>query len=196
MFRIIGSAIIIGLLANNLLVIEIPFLEIITEIVIIGLLFVVGITLGSNRNNIAMIKQTKASVLLVPFLIIGGSFMGGILAGVISNTSFYESLAVTSGLGFYSVSSAILAQKGETVLATITFLSSSMREIIGITFVSYFARIHRIAPVAVVGASSMDVALPVIIKATSSEVGIISLVSGLVITILVPFFTSTFASFV
>ncbi len=168
----------------------------INELVLLGLLFGIGISIGKERKNIARVKKTIVSTISLPIGIVIGSLIGGIIAGIFTNTSFYESLAVASGMGFYSVSSAIISSKGLGSLATITFLSSSMREIIAILLAPLLAKIHKLAPVGAAGATASDIALPAIIKAAGEEAGIVSFMSGFVITILVPFLTAFLVNFI
>ena len=170
-------------------------MQISNEIVLLSLLFVIGISIGKNRENIRGIRKNSISNFALPVGIIIGSLVGGIVAGFFTHLSFHESLLVASGLGFYSVSSSIIAQKGFASLAAITFLSSSMREILAVILASSLAKIHMLAPVGAAGATASDIALPAIIKATSKEVGMVSFMSGFVITLLVPVLTTFLVTF-
>lgn len=163
---------------------------------LIALLFLVGIDVGGNKEVLADLKRMGAKILVLPLAITAGSLLGGMVASVLTDVALYESLAVASGMGYYTLSSIILTQAVGTTLGTLAFLSNIFREILTVVTCPILARISRLAPLASGGATSMDTTLPVIIQCTSKTVGVLAVISGVIITLLVPFLVSLFAQYI
>lgn len=163
---------------------------------LIALLFLVGIDVGANKEVLRDLRKMGVRILVLPLAITAGSLLGGVAVSLLQDVSVYESLAVASGMGYYTLSSIILTQAVGSTLGTLAFLSNIFREILTVITCPVLARISRLAPVASGGATSMDTTLPVIIQCTSKTVGILAVISGVVITLLVPFLVSFFAHFI
>jgi uncharacterized membrane protein YbjE (DUF340 family) len=163
---------------------------------LIALLFLVGIDVGANKEVLRDLRKMGVRVLVLPLAITAGSLLGGVVISFLQDVSIYESLAVASGMGYYTLSSIILTQAVGSSLGTLAFLSNIFREILTVVTCPVLARINRLAPVASGGATSMDTTLPVIIQCTSKTVGILAVISGVIITLLVPFLVSFFAHFI
>jgi uncharacterized membrane protein YbjE (DUF340 family) len=163
---------------------------------LIALLFLVGMDVGCNKEVLRDLRKMGVRVLVLPLAITAGSLLGGVVISFLQDVSIYESLAVASGMGYYTLSSIILTQAVGSSLGTLAFLSNIFREILTVVTCPVLARINRLAPVASGGATSMDTTLPVIIQCTSKTVGILAVISGVIITLLVPFLVSFFAHFI
>ncbi len=153
------------------------------------LMFLVGIGVGSNKNAINLIKEVNFKIVLVPVSIILGTFIGvSIFSLIQDNLSLLESLAVGSGFGYYSLSSVLITEVSGETLGVIALLSNITREIVTLLLTPVFARYFgKLAPIASGGATAMDTTLPIITKYIGSDYAIISVFSGVVLTILVPF---------
>ena len=153
------------------------------------LMFLVGIGIGSNKKSLELIKSVNFKILLVPLSVITGTYIGvSIFALLQDNLSLIDSLAVGSGFGYYSLSSVLISEVSGDVLGVIALLSNITREIITLLLTPVFARYFgKLAPIASGGATAMDTTLPVITKYIGSDYAIISVFSGVVLTILVPF---------
>jgi len=152
------------------------------------LLFLVGIGIGSNKTAWEMIKRENARILLVPVAVIFGTLIGSaVLSFCLKEITLRDSLAVVSGFGYYSLSSIIITRLEGEALGVLALLSNIFREIstllLAPLLVKYFG---RLAPIASGGATSMDTTLPVIIRFTGKEYGIISIFSGIVLTLAAP----------
>jgi uncharacterized membrane protein YbjE (DUF340 family) len=150
----------------------------------------VGICMGAELNrSIALIKSLNVRILLVPFTTVIGTLLGVLLFSIFINSMpLSDLLATGSGFGYYSLSSIYIAEiRGET-LGIIALLTNIAREIIGLAFTPLFAKhFGKLAPIAAAGATSMDTCLPVITANVGKNYAIISVFSGTVVTILVPF---------
>lgn len=153
------------------------------------LMFLVGIGVGSNKKSLDLIKSINFKILLVPLSVITGTYIGvSIFALIQDNLSLVDSLAVGSGFGYYSLSSVLISEVASDTLGVIALLSNITREIITLLLTPLFARYFgKLAPIASGGATAMDTTLPIITKYIGSDYAIISVFSGIVLTILVPF---------
>ena len=152
-------------------------------------MFLVGIGIGSNKNSISLIKSVKLKILLVPLSVIIGTYIGvSVFAFLQNELSLIDSLAIGSGFGYYSLSSVLISEVSGDVLGVIALLSNITREIITLLLTPVFAKYFgKLAPISSGGATAMDTTLPIITKYIGSDYAIISVFSGVVLTILVPF---------
>jgi uncharacterized membrane protein YbjE (DUF340 family) len=150
----------------------------------------VGICMGAELNkSITLIKSLHLKILLVPFTAVAGTLLGVVLFSIFINSMPVSDLLATgSGFGYYSLSSIYITEiRGET-LGTIALLANIAREIIGLVFTPLLAKhFGKLAPIAAAGATSMDTCLPIITSTVGRDYAVISVFSGVVLTILVPF---------
>lgn len=161
----------------------------VSNYVLYGLMFFVGVSIGADKNGFSVIKKVKLKIILVPLSVITGTLAGvSIVSIFIRDIGLRECLAIGAGLGYYSLSSIFITKLAGSVLGVIALLSNIMREVTTLlltpVFVKYFG---KLAPIASGGATSMDTTLPVITKFTGVEYAVISVFNGTVLTILVPF---------
>jgi uncharacterized membrane protein YbjE (DUF340 family) len=153
------------------------------------LMFLVGIGIGSNKKSLQVIKKVNFKILFVPFSVITGTYIGVSIFALLQNQlNIVESLAIGSGFGYYSLSSVLISEVASDTLGVIALLSNITREIITLLLTPLFARYFgKLAPISSGGATAMDTTLPIITKYIGSDYAIISVFSGIVLTILVPF---------
>lgn len=157
-----------------------------------GLMFLVGISIGADRESWKVLKQNNLKIVLVPLGIVAGTLGGSAMASIfIAGLGVKESMAVGAGFGYYSLSSIFISQIHSETLGVIALLSNILREIFTLLatplLVLYFG---KLAGIASGGATAMDTTLPVIVKYTGKEWGIIAVFSGIVLTVIVPFLVS------
>jgi len=157
--------------------------------VLYGLMFFVGINIGSDKNSWKIIKKVKFKIILVPLSVIIGTFIGVSMFSIfVREISLRDALAIGSGFGYYSLSSIFISKIAGSVLGVVALMSNIMREIATLLLtpllLKYFG---KLAPIAAGGATSMDTTLPIITKFTGAEYAIIAVFSGTVLTIIVPF---------
>ncbi len=161
------------------------------------LMFVVGISVGADRSSLSVIRKTNIKIVLVPLSVIVGSLIGAATVSfLLSNISIKESMAIGAGFGYYSLSSIFISKLCSETLGVIALLSNISRELITLVatpvFVKYFG---KLAGIASGGATSMDTTLPIITQYSGKEWAIISVFSGIVLTILVPFLVTFIINF-
>lgn len=157
-----------------------------------GLMFLVGISIGADKESWKVIKTMNLKILLIPVGIVLGTLAGTSLVGLLVNDlNVKEAMAVGAGFGYYSLSSIFISQISGETLGVIALLSNIMREVITLLATPVFVLLFgKLAGIASGGATSMDTTMPIIVKYSGKEWGIIAIFSGIVLTILVPFLVS------
>ena len=161
------------------------------------LMFLVGIGIGVDKKAWEVLKNARLKIVLVPLTIITGTLTGvAFMSLFLKDISLRESLAVGAGFGYYSLSSIFISQISGKTLGVVALISNISREIITLLgtplLLKYFG---KLAPIASGGATSMDTTLPVITRFTGKEYAVISVFSGIVLTILVPFLVTFILKF-
>ncbi|MBR8538025.1 lysine exporter LysO family protein [Carboxylicivirga sediminis] len=171
--------------------------ENLTTYALFVLMFLVGISIGSDKNAFYILRKLNFKVVLVPLTVIIGSLLGtAIISLMLADIDIKEATAVGAGFGYYSLSSIFISQLHSQELGVIALLSNIFREIITLLgvplLVKYFG---KLAGIASGGATAMDTTLPVIVKFTGKEYGIIAIFSGIILTILVPILVTVILEF-
>ncbi|MGM0529726.1 MAG: lysine exporter LysO family protein [Bacteroidota bacterium] len=160
-----------------------------TGFVLYLLLFLVGIGVGSNKNTLKLLKSVNLKIFLIPLSVIMGTFLGTFIYSLIDNSlNLKECWAVGAGFGYYSLSSVLIKEIAGESLGVIALLSNIIREIFTLLLTPFIARIFgKYGPISAGGATSMDTTLPIITRYIGTEYAALSVFSGLVLTLLVPF---------
>lgn len=168
-----------------------------SEWVLYPFLFLVGVSIGSDRDALQGVKSLSFVHLLLPLVTVVATLLGaGLASFFLPNLNLLEAQAVASGFGYYSLSSVLISSQYSEVLGAIALLANIMRELIAILLAPLIAYLGRgaNAPIMVGGATSMDTSLPFIVSATSTEHTVLSLYHGIVLTVLVPWSVSLMLS--
>ena len=173
-------------------------------IILYVLLVSVGLGVGMRPGLASILKSIRPSILLLPVLSVLFTLAFCALASTaIKEYGLWDCLAVGSGMGYYSLSSVLIAGLKEsafgtsfaTSLAAVALLSNIFRELATLVLTPFLAaRFGPYAPVAAAGATAMDVCLPGILKNCGQEILPAALVSGILSDFSVPFLVSFFCS--
>jgi len=159
---------------------------IIIDIGLCLLLFFVGMDIGRNKEIINQIKSNGYKILLVPMGVAIGSIVGSVAAGTILGLPFNESSAIGAGFGWYTLS-AIELSKYSVETGALAFITNVCREVFALVSIPYIAKyIGKLEAIAPAGATAMDTSLPVISKATDANTAVVSFITGVVLSTLVP----------
>jgi uncharacterized membrane protein YbjE (DUF340 family) len=159
-------------------------------------LFFVGIDIGNYKDLIKSLKKIKKKVIFLPITTILGSLFGGFISSLFLSLSSSETIAISSGMGWYSFSAIELA-KIDANLGALAFLANVFRELLAILLIPFIAKyLGGYEAISCAGAPAMDSLLPFINRNTLASMAIVSFYSGLIITfvipILLPFLISIF----
>ena len=161
-----------------------------------GLMFLVGVGLGSDRKLKEIGRGIRRKVLLLPVATILGTWAGVALAGpLLTGRSLADCLAVGSGFGYYSLSSVFITQYKGAELGTVALISNIIRELIALLCAPWLARwFGPLAPVCAGGATTMDTTLPVITRYSGKEWVFAAVYHGAVVDFTVPFLVTFFCT--
>jgi uncharacterized membrane protein YbjE (DUF340 family) len=121
-----------------------------------------------------------------------GSLIGAFIIGAILGYPLHESGAIGSGLGWYTLSSIIIAPYSAE-LSVLAFLTNVVREIIAIMMIPLVAKyVGFYEAIAPAGATAMDTTLPIVSRNTNSETAVLSFSTGLILSTLVPILVPLF----
>jgi uncharacterized membrane protein YbjE (DUF340 family) len=164
----------------------VQYLGLIIDFGLCALLFFVGIDIGKNKDIIKQIKSCGFRILLIPAMIALGSIIGSIVGGFTIGLPLNESGAIGAGMGWYSLSAIILSDySAET--GAVAFITNVCREIFALMAIPFIAKyIGKLESIAPAGATAMDTSLPVVAGATHSRTAVVSFITGVVLSLLVP----------
>ena len=156
--------------------------------VLFALLACVGMGIGADKRSVQSLVRMNIPGLLLPAAVVAGSLIGaGAVAVLLDIGNVREGLAVGAGFGYYSLSSIIITQLHGEELGVIALLSNVFREVITLALAPVLYRYWgKLAPIACGGATSMDTTLPVIHRLVGTRLSLLSVVNGVVLSLLVP----------
>ena len=169
------------------------FIDSASSYMLLILLFSVGIDMGLNKEVFTRIKELGFKILLIPFGVVVGSLFGGFLTAFLTQMPVKDSLAISAGLGWYSLSGIMITEAGNPVAGTIAFLSNVFREMLTFIVVPFIAsHMNYYCAIAPAGATAMDTTLGIISRNTNGTIAVLSFVSGVICTLLVPVLVPVF----
>ncbi|OIP82583.1 MAG: hypothetical protein AUK44_07380 [Porphyromonadaceae bacterium CG2_30_38_12] len=164
-------------------------------VVLCMLMFSVGFSIGHQPDTIKQFKQLPTRVIFLPVTTIVGTWLGVLAVSLFSTYTLTDLLAVSSGFGYYSLSSILITQYKGVELGTIALLANIFREIFTLLLAPIMARhFSKLSPIAAGGATTMDTTFPIIIKTSGNEFGIVSIYHGFVMDFSVPFLVTLWCS--
>ncbi len=182
----------------GLYILPLKILQVIDLIVLIALYIMVlgiGIDLGNNKKIWQEIKHIGCKIFILPVIILSGSLAGGIIAGFILGMPVNFAMGIAAGVGFYSITGPIISDIATVKLGTIGFLANMFREIFTFVIMPIIAKkVGKLSALSAGGATTMDTTLPLVVKSIGRNYAVIAIISGMILTavvpILVPFFIS------
>ncbi|RYD05635.1 membrane protein [Desulforamulus aquiferis] len=163
------------------------YLNNITTIALYLMLFGIGVDLGRQREVWLRLWAMGWKILMLPLLVAIGSLAGAAVSGYILGLPFNESTAIGAGFGWYSLSGILISEIYNVETGALAFMTNVARELLTFISVPLVARyIGRLSTIAPGGATTMDTTLPIITRATDSDMAIIAFINGSVLSTMVP----------
>ncbi len=158
------------------------------------LLVCVGFNIGQNEELRKNFRHIKKGYILMPVITIISTWLGALLtAMLLTDRSIADWLAVSSGFGYYSLSSMLITEVRGIELGTVALMYNVLREITALLFAPLLLRIFGpLAPISIGGATTADTTLPTISRISGTQFVPAAIFHGLVVDLsvplLVPFF--------
>lgn len=158
------------------------------------LLFVMGLTFGSDKEAIIRMKKAGLKILVFPFSVALGSILGGLVGGLILGINIFASMAVSAGYGWYTLAGPLVGRLFGAEFLALGFTVNFLRELLTIVTISLTVKIDKYMPIAIGGATTMDTTLPVIVRYCGSEALITAFSSGFTLSLIAPFTITAIAT--
>ncbi|MGL6313679.1 lysine exporter LysO family protein [Vibrio sp. WXL103] len=184
-----------GLIAGLVLPISLGWVDKASEYILILLLFFIGIQLRNSGLTLKQILINKHGMMLA-LLIVLSSWLGGILAALVLDIPIFQALALSSGFGWYSLAGILMGDAFGPVFGGTSFLIELGRELIALVFIPLLIRNWPCTAIGYAGATAMDFTLPVIQTTGGVRCVPVAIVSGFILSLLVPVLMLFFVSLV
>ena len=151
--------------------------------VLYALMLQVGFSIGCGDDCSRILRTMRPKHLLIPAATIAGTLTFSAAVGLLLSQWSVQLKTPSIGLQL------------ATELGTIALLANIFRELFALMGAPLFRRYFgKLAPISAAGVTSVDVALPTIMRTSGSEMVPIAIFHGLLIDISVPFFISLFCN--
>ncbi len=182
-----------GLIAGLLIPIDLSWVDTASEWILFLLLFFIGIQLRNSGLTLRQILLNKHGM-VIALLIIVSSMVGGAIAAMILDIDLYRGLAMASGFGWYSLAGILMGDAFGPVYGGASFMIELLRELIALVLIPLFIRTKPCTAIGYAGATAMDFTLPVIQTTGGVRCVPIAIVSGFILSLLVPVMMLFFVS--
>ncbi len=190
----LGGLVIIGFIMGNSHVIPIVDYDLIISLLLYFLIFIIAIKLSYSGLNLKDIFFNRKNIAMTCCTVMA-SYLGAAIISFFIPLSLTQSLAVSSGFGWYTLSGILFTKMGDPLLGSVAFLCDLFREAIALLLIPTLSRIgNGNIAIGVAGATAMDVTLPIIEKHCGVAYVPVALLSGGIITVIVPFLIPFFYS--
>ncbi|CAM3741818.1 lysine exporter LysO family protein [Vibrio aquimaris] len=185
----------IGLVAGRLLYIDLSWVDIASESVLFVLLFLIGIQLRNSGLSLRQILLNKQGM-IIAITIITTSILGGAVAAVILDLELYQALAMSCGFGWYSLSGILMGDAFGPIFGGASFMIELVRELVALVMIPLVIHSRPSVAIGYAGATAMDFTLPIIQSTGGVRCVPIAIVSGFILSLLVPLLMLFFVSLV
>ena len=189
-----GLSIAPGVIAGLIFKQPLSALSQIINLLLFILLFVIGhqMRVGGVALKDAIFNKTGMKLAAI---IIVSSLVAGIIAALILDIPLRQGLMLSSGFGWYTLSSILDSQLINQEFGTTAFFIDFSRELVAIIFLPSLGRYFPVSLVGYCGGTAMDFSLPIIKQNLHSSCVILAISSGMILSLAVPILIPLFAHF-
>ena len=163
--------------------------SILDTVLTVSLIFLytgVGVSLGENKEVFQYMKRLGARVLFMPAAIFAGCIIGGFISGLLLGLPLSYSVISASGMGYYSLTGAFMTESLGIEAGTYGFIVNVSRDVFTVALLPLLSKISKGSPIASGAAGCMDTMLVPVTRAVGPELGMVALISGTILTFVVP----------
>lgn len=151
------------------------------------LMFLVGISVGLSKGVFARVRQYGLRILLLPLSVTAASVAAGLPCSLLTGMDLGESVAIASGMGWYSLTGILLTDLAGPEAGAVGFLGNLLREMFSFLVIPWIAaRLNHYTAIAPAGATSEDTTLAVLIRCTREEIVVLAVFNGVLCSAAVP----------
>lgn len=182
-----------GLIAGLLLPIGLSWVDTASEWILFALLFFIGIQLRNSGLTLRQILLNKHGMVIAATIIVT-SMLGGLIAAYLLDIPLFRALAMSSGFGWYSLAGILMGDAFGPVYGGASFMLELLRELVALVVIPMLIRSYPCTSIGYAGATAMDFTLPVIQTTGGVRCVPIAIVSGFILSLLVPVLMLFFVS--
>ncbi|QIL84631.1 lysine exporter LysO family protein [Vibrio sp. HDW18] len=186
---VVGAGLVIGILLNQ----NLAWVESASSWILFLLLFFIGIQLRNSGLSLKQILLNKHGM-IIAVVIVATSWLGGVLAAWLLDMPLYQALAMASGFGWYSLAGILVGDAFGPVLGGASFMIELLRELVALVLIPMLIRRTPCTAIGYAGATAMDFTLPVIQTTGGVKCVPVAIVSGFILSLLVPILILFFVS--
>lgn len=186
---VVGGGLIVGLLVPF----DLSWVDTASEWILFLLLFFIGIQLRNSGLTLRQILLNKHGM-VIAVVIIASSLLGGVISALILDIDVFRGLAMASGFGWYSLAGILMGDAFGPVYGGASFMIELLRELVALVLIPLFIRTKPCTSIGYAGATAMDFTLPVIQTTGGVRCVPIAIVSGFILSLLVPVLMLFFVS--
>ncbi|WEM41360.1 lysine exporter LysO family protein [Photobacterium sp. DA100] len=178
---VVAGGLVIGLVTG----IELGWVDQASEVILLLLLFLIGIQLRNSGMTLKQILLNKKGI-IIALTIIATSLPGGLIAAWLLDLPYNQGLAMASGFGWYSLAGILIGDSLGPVMGGVAFLNELLRELVALSLIPMMITRYPSTAIGYAGATAMDFTLPVIQNCGGIRCVPIAIVSGFILSLLVP----------
>ena len=182
-----------GLLAGLVAPFGLHWVDTASEWILFVLLFFIGIQLRNSGLTLRQILLNKHGM-VIAMVIIATSLLGGLIAAWVLEIDPYRGLAMASGFGWYSLAGILMGDAFGPVYGGASFMIELLRELVALVVIPLLIRSRPCTAIGYAGATAMDFTLPVIQTTGGVRCVPVAIVSGFILSLLVPILMLFFVS--
>lgn len=182
-----------GLVVGLFFPVDAHWVDKLSEWILFLLLFLIGIQLRNSGLTLKQIILNKQGM-LIALVVVASSLIGGIIAAQFLHIALYKALAMSSGFGWYSLSGILMGGAFGPVFGGASFMLELSRELVALIIIPMLIARKPCSAIGYAGATAMDFTLPIIQTTGGVRCVPIAIVSGFLLSLLVPVLMLFFVS--
>ncbi|QIZ78584.1 lysine exporter LysO family protein [Ferrimonas lipolytica] len=155
------------------------------------LLLLIGIQMRASGMSWRQILLNPRGLAIAAIVLLT-SLLAGAITALCYSMPIHHGLALAAGVGWYSLSGAMISQELGPIMGSIAFLSDLARELIAIILIPVLMQRSPASAIGYGGATAMDFTLPVIQRSGGPNTVPVAIVAGFLLSlagpILIPLF--------
>ncbi|MFL1406996.1 lysine exporter LysO family protein [Marinobacter sp. M1N3S26] len=189
------ASVLAGLLAGWFLLPELSWVEDLATWSLMMLLFLIGLQLRNAGLSLRRLLFNRQGLGIALSLAIS-SLLAGLLLAPLLQVPVFQSLALTSGFGWYSLSGIVIGDALGPAWGGVAFLNDVLREIIALALIPLVILRRPAMAIGYGGATAMDFTLPVIRSSGGLDCVPVAIASGFILSFISPVLMGLFLSLV
>ena len=189
------ASVLAGLLAGWFLLPALHWVEDLATWSLMLLLFLIGLQLRNAGLSLRRLLFNRQGLGIALSLAVS-SLLAGLLLAPLLEVPVFQSLALTSGFGWYSLSGIVIGDALGPAWGGVAFLNDVLREIIALALIPLVILRRPAMAIGYGGATAMDFTLPVIRSSGGLDCVPVAIASGFILSFISPVLMGLFLSLV